>query len=97
MEKEFYIYILASKRHGNLYIGVTSNLVQRVYQHRNKILEGFTKKYSVHRLVYFERYDCAESAIKREKRLKSWHRRWKIELIESLNPEWRDLYKCIVT
>ena len=96
MEKEFYVYILASKRNGTLYIGVTSNLLQRIHQHKNGLIEGFTEKYSVHQLVFYEQHDCAESAINREKRLKSWKRQWKIELIESMNAQWRDLYDDII-
>ncbi len=95
MTKQFYVYILASKRNGTLYIGVTSNLVQRVWHHRNKIVEGFTKKYNVKRLVYYEAYAYAENAINREKQMKKWRRSWKIRLIEGKNPSWRDLYDDI--
>ena len=86
------MYILASKRNGTLYIGVTSNLVKRVYEHKNNIIEGFTKKYNIQKLVYYEITDDIESAIRREKQLKKWNRKWKINLIENSNPEWRDLY-----
>ncbi len=92
MEKDFYVNIMASKKNGTLYVGVTSNLVKRVYQHKHNLAEGFTQKYGTHTLVYYEQHFSAESAIKREKRLKEWHRKWKIELIEKTNPEWNDLY-----
>ena len=90
------VYIMASKRNGTLYIGVTSNLVQRISQHKEDAFEGFTKKYGVHRLVYFEMHDTMESAITREKQLKKWNRAWKLQLIEKDNPEWRDLWEDIV-
>ena len=90
------VYILASKRNGTLYVGVTSDLVQRVWQHKNDVVEGFTKKYGVHTLVYFELHDDMESAILREKRLKKWNRDWKLRLIEEKNPDWNDLYDSIV-
>ena len=90
--KNYYVYILASKCHGTLYIGITSDLIGRVYQHKNDFVEGFTKRYGVHTLVYYEQSDNVESAIRREKQLKFWHRKWKIRLIEEKNPEWRDLY-----
>ena len=89
---QYYVYILVSKRNGTLYIGVTSNLVKRVYEHKNNIIEGFTKKYNIQKLVYYEITDDIESAIRREKQLKKWNRKWKINLIENSNPEWRDLY-----
>ncbi|XOV77759.1 MAG: GIY-YIG nuclease family protein [Aestuariibacter sp.] len=92
MEKEFYIYIVANKRNGTLYIGVTSNLIKRIYEHRTNAVQGFTRKYSVHRLVYFEKHESSISAINREKRLKFWKRKWKLALIEKFNPDWRDLY-----
>lgn len=92
MTKESYVYILASKRNGTLYIGVTSDIVKRVYQHKNDIVEGFTSKYLIHRLVYFEQFEDIEQAITREKQLKTWHRAWKIRLIEENNPKWNDLY-----
>ena len=86
------VYILASRPNGVLYIGVTSNLVQRVWGHRNDLVEGFTKRYRVHRLVWYEVHGSMESAIGREKALKKWNRPWKIELIERTNPTWTDLY-----
>ena len=91
-ERSFWVYILASRVGGTLYIGVTSDLVRRVYEHREKAADGFTKKYDVDRLVYFERFDDAENAIRREKRLKAWNRAWKVRLIEESNPNWIDLY-----
>lgn len=87
-----YIYILANKRNGTLYIGITSNLRRRVFDHKNKIFKGFTEKYNVVRLVYYEVYGEIGQAIYREKQLKGWRRQWKIELIEKNNPTWRDLY-----
>ena len=90
--KEPAVYILASRRNGTLYIGVTSNLVKRGWEHRSRSIEGFTKRFGVHCLVYFEMHASMEAAITREKQLKKWERRWKLELIESGNPEWRDLW-----
>ncbi len=92
MMKQFYVYILASKRNGTLYTGVTSNLIQRVWQHKNNKADGFTKKYNVKILVYYEAHDNAENAITREKRIKKWKRNWKLRLIEERNPHWKDLY-----
>jgi putative endonuclease len=91
----YYVYMLASRKNGTLYTGVTSALVQRVWQHREEMTVGFTSKYQVKRLVYFEPYDCARNAIQREKNIKHWPRRWKIALIETINPDWRDLYAQI--
>lgn len=90
------VYITASKRNGTLYVGVSSNLVKRIWQHKNKLIDGFTKKYDVCRLVYFEMHDNMNLAIKREKQIKTWERLWKINLIESKNPTWRDLYLDIL-
>ena len=92
IKNQYYIYILANKRNGTLYIGVTSNLVKRVHEHKNNIIDGFTKKYSIHKLVYYEITDDIESAIRREKQLKKWNRKWKLNLIENSNPKWIDLY-----
>mgnify|MGYP006302132171 CR=1 FL=1 len=89
------VYILASKRKGTLYIGVTSDLIKRVWDHKNNVVEGFTQKYNVHLLVCYELHSTMESAITREKQLKNWERKWKIELIESNNPDWIDLYESI--
>lgn len=90
--KTYYVYILASKKDGVLYAGVTSDLFARMYQHKNNLTEGFSKKYFIHRLVYFELHSDINEAIKREKQIKKWNRSWKVELIEMNNPEWRDLY-----
>ena len=93
--KNFYVYILASKKNGTLYVGVTSGLAKRVYEHKNGLVDGFTKKYNVHNLVWYEVHDSAESAITREKQIKKWNRAWKLELIEKENPGWDDLYERI--
>jgi putative endonuclease len=95
--RQYYVYILASRVGGTLYIGVTSDIVRRVYEHRTKLAEGFTKEYDVSRLVHFEVFDDAENAIVREKRLKKWNRAWNIELIEENNPDWNDLYPEIAS
>ncbi len=92
IKNQYYIYILANKRNGTLYIGVTSNLAKRVYEHKNNIIKGFTKKYNIHKLAYYEITNDVESAIRREKQLKNWNRKWKLKLIEKNNPEWIDLY-----
>jgi putative endonuclease len=92
MTKQFYVYILASKRNGTLYIGVTSSLPQRIWQHKNNQVDGFSKKYNVKQLVFFEKHPTAESAITREKQIKKWNRAWKVQLIEKDNPEWIELY-----
>ncbi len=89
--KNFYVYILASKKNGTLYIGVTSDLFRRVQEHNTKIVKGFTEKYNINMLVYYEETNSVEAAIAREKQLKQWHRQWKINLIERLNPDWKDL------
>jgi putative endonuclease len=91
MNKTYYVYILASNRNGTLYIGVTNDLERRLFEHKNNLVEGFTKKYSVHSLVYYEYTNDVNAALQREKQLKRWTRKWKIELIEKVNPEWRDL------
>jgi putative endonuclease len=91
----YYVNILASRKHGATYIGVTNNLVRRVYEHRTKAVPGFTSKYNITRLVWFEIYDDPISAISREKELKKWKRSWKMQLIETGNPEWDDLYESI--
>ena len=90
------VYILASKKNGTLYIGVTSDLVKRIWQHKNHVVSGFTKQYEANLLVYFEQLDDMENAISREKTLKKWNRAWKIRLIEKANPDWLDLYDEIV-
>ncbi|HEY8383177.1 MAG TPA: GIY-YIG nuclease family protein [Microvirga sp.] len=88
----YWVYMLASRRYGTLYVGVTNNLSLRVWQHRTKVSRGFTEKYGVDRLVWYESYDRIDEAISREKSLKKWRRDWKIRLIEEMNPEWEDLY-----
>ena len=92
MYKYFYVYILCSRRNGTLYIGVTNDLIRRVYQHKGKFVQGFTKQYDVDKLVYYTCFDTAEAAILYEKKLKKWNRKWKLDLIEQMNPEWKDLY-----
>lgn len=92
----YYVYIMASKRNGTLYIGVTSDLIKRVYEHKEGLAEGFTKKYGVKNLVYYEQAQEIETAIAREKQMKKWNRKWKLALIEKQNPEWNDLYHEIV-
>ncbi len=96
MEKQPCVYMLASKINGTLYIGVTSNIIKRVWQHKNNQVEGFTQRYAVHRLVWYELHEFMDAAITREKQLKEWRRAWKIRLIEEVNPLWRDLYEDIV-
>lgn len=93
---DYSVYILASKRNGTLYVGFTSDLVKRIYEHKNDLAEGFTKKYGVHTLVYYETGGDQEGSLRREKQIKEWKRKWKIELIERNNPEWRDLYEEII-
>ena len=96
MDRQPAVYILANKRNGTLYVGVTSDLIKRIWQHRNNVVQGFTKRYDVHQLVYYELHDTMESAITKEKTLKNWKRAWKLQLIESNNPNWRDLYTTII-
>lgn len=91
------VYMLASGWNGTLYVGVTSDLIQRIWQHKNDVVGGFTKKYRVHDLVWFEQHETMESAIPREKAVKEWKRAWKIETIEAKNPCWRDLYPSLLT
>jgi putative endonuclease len=92
----YYVYILASKRNGTLYIEVTNNLVRRVYEHKNELVDGFTKEYKINILVYFETTNRVEEALKREKQLKKWERNWKLALIEKENPAWKDLYYSLL-
>lgn len=94
--KPSFVYIMASGKNGTLYIGVTTDLVGRVFQHRNGLTGGFTRKYDVHRLVYYEPCDDIREAIRREKQLKAWKRAWKLRLIRGFNPEWTDLYSAII-
>ena len=93
--KNYFVYILASKKNGTLYIGVTSDMQKRVWEHKNDLVEGFTNQYGVHDLVYFEQTNDVLSALSREKQLKKWKRQWKIELIEKENSQWRDLYDTL--
>ena len=94
--KRFFVYIMASERNGTLYIGVTSDLVKRVWEHKEGPVEGFSKKYGTKTLVYYEEHASADAAITREKQMKKWYRKWKLELIEGMNPRWNDLYEEIV-
>jgi len=96
MDKHPVVYILASRKRGTLYVGVTSDLPKRVWEHRTDVVEGFTKRHGVHRLVWYEPHETMESAIEREKTLKNWNRSWKLELVEKSNPNWKDLYGTIV-
>ena len=94
--KEYYVYILSNKYDGTLYIGVTSDIIKRVWQHKQKIIKGFTTKYNLDKLVYFEQFNDINLAISREKRLKEYKRKWKLDLIEASNPNWHDLYEDII-
>lgn len=94
--KQFYVYLLASDVRGTLYVGITSALAKRIWEHKNNAVPGFTAKYAVHRLVWYEVHDNAEAAIRREKQIKEWRRDWKINLIEHGNPHWMDLYEGLV-
>ena len=96
MNKSFCVYILSSKKNGTLYVGVTSDLIKRTWEHKESLVDGFTKKYNVKKLVYYEQHQNAQSAIQREKQLKEWKRKWKLELIEKLNPKWSDLYDSLL-
>ncbi len=96
MDRSPCVYILASQRNGTLYIGVTSDLVKRIHEHRSDLVDGFTKRYAVHSLVWFEQHETMEGAITREKQLKKWNRAWKLRLIEESNSAWRDLYEDII-
>ena len=92
----YHVYLLASAKNGTLYAGVTSNLVRRIHEHQTSAIDGFTKRYSIHSLVWFESTPSIEAAIQREKQIKNWKREWKIALIEKENPEWADLYESIL-
>lgn len=92
----YYVYILASKRNGTLYVGVTNNLIKRIYEHKHDLADGFTKKYQIHNLVHYEEILDVEEAIRREKLLKKWKRMWKLNLIEKSNPKWIDLYESLI-
>ncbi len=95
-QKNYYVYIMASKRNGTLYIGITNDLIKRTWQHKNNLADGFTKRYKCHTLVYYEQTNEVISAIEREKQLKKWKRKWKLDLIEKQNPEWQDLYNNLI-
>ena len=90
-DRQYYVYILTNRSNNVLYIGVTNDLIRRIFEHKNKLVEGFTKKYNLWKLVYYEATNDIESAINREKQLKNWHRGWKINLIDQFNPDWKDL------
>ncbi len=96
MQKSPCVYILASRRNGTLYAGVTSDLLKRVWEHKNDLVEGFTKKYGVHMLVWYEFHESMDSAIQREKKIKKWNRKWKLALIEQSNPRWQDLFDNLI-
>ena len=96
MERQPCVYVLASKRNGTLYTGVTSNLVKRIWEHKNNVVESFTQKHGVHTLVWYEIHDTMETAIQHEKTIKNWKRAWKLKTIEKMNPQWRDLYSEIL-
>jgi len=96
LKEAAYVYILASEPYGTLYVGVTSDLVKRIWEHKNGFVEGFTKKYGVKQLVWYEEHGSIISAIEREKRIKRWHRDWKVNLIQAMNPQWDDLYEKII-
>ncbi|MCX7247194.1 MAG: GIY-YIG nuclease family protein [Burkholderiales bacterium] len=93
---DYFVYFMASQKNGTLYVGVTNNLVRRVYEHKNNLVEGFTKQYDVHTLVWFESTPSIEAAIAREKQLKNWKREWKLALLEKTNPDWLDLYDSLL-
>lgn len=97
MQTSYYVYLVASRKHGTLYLGVTNNLVRRAYEHRTKTIPGFSARYGTTRLVWFECYSDPASAIAREKQIKRWRRDWKISLIEQNNPDWQDLFDAIVS
>ena len=90
--RQYYVYILASRRNGTLYVGMTNDLIRRVWEHKNNLVEGFTKKYGVHCLVWYEGAETPTAGLVREKQLKKWKRAWKLQLIEEMNPTWSDLY-----
>ncbi len=96
MNKQPCVYLLANKRNGTLYVGVTSDLIKRIWEHKNHVVEGFTKKYGVDRLVWYEMHETMESAIQREKAVKEWQRAWKVRIIEQNNPNWDDLYGTLL-
>jgi putative endonuclease len=95
MTKYSYVYLLANQRNGSLYLGVTTNLAQRVWQHKNKFVDGFSKQHCIDRLVWYEQHESLEAAITREKQIKKWRRAWKVREIEAMNPYWNDLYLAL--
>jgi putative endonuclease len=95
MERHFFVYILANHRYGTFYVGVTNDLIRRVWEHKNGFVDGFTRRHSLHRLVWYEVHATAYEAITREKLIKKWHRDWKVNLIQGMNPDWDDLYAAI--
>ena len=95
MERQFFVYILANNRYGTLYVGVTNDLIRRVWEHKNDFVAGFTREHRLHRLVWYEVHATAYEAITREKLIKKWHRDWKVNLIQGMNPDWDDLYAAI--
>lgn len=94
-DKKYYVYIMARDRNSIFYVGMTSDLLKRIWEHKNGVVAGFTRKYDIHKLVYYESFDNPENAIIREKGLKKWNRPWKMRLIEEMNPEWEDLYETL--
>jgi putative endonuclease len=96
MDRSFYVYILTNQRYGTLYVGVTNDLVRRVWEHKSDLVEGFSKRYGLHRLVWYEAHHDVSHAITREKLIKKWHRDWKVNLIQGMNPDWADLYANVV-
>jgi putative endonuclease len=95
MDRQFYVYILTNERYGTLYTGVTNDLIRRVWEHKNDVVEGFTREHGLHRLVWYEVHESPYEAITREKLIKKWHRDWKVNLIQRMNPGWEDLYDAI--
>jgi putative endonuclease len=95
MQKQYFVYILTNKKNGTLYVGVSNDIIRRIYEHKNKLVDGFSKQYDLQNLVYYEIYDTAEQAIHREKCIKKWNREWKTKRINEFNPEWKDLYQQI--
>ena len=97
MERQFYVYMMTNAPYGTLYVGITNDLVRRAWEHREGLVDGFTKKHGLHRLVWYEQHATAYDAISREKLIKKWHRDWKVNLIQALNPEWEDLFEQVAT
>lgn len=96
MQASFWVYIITNRNNTTIYIGITNDLIRRIYEHRTELIDGFSKKYKLHKLIYFEEYPNAKAAIAREKQLKNWHRQWKVNLIKSSNPSLKDLYEQII-